>query len=121
LWFVGNYLVTIEHLHSQHHASLRDNIPSVRVYANLHPDVVDRPISASIAGQIRSMRLDEQVADSGGCDRLNVIEIPLKALPLSVAVNSSTGNFAIGLQTRVLIYALNSKSVTGSRRIFRLF
>ena len=91
----------------------------MRVYANIHHDAADRPISASIAGQIRSMRLDEQVAESGSCDRLQVIEIPLKVSPMSVAVNSSTGNFAIGLQTRVLIYEVSCKNVAGSHAIFR--
>ena len=91
----------------------------MRVYTNLHPENVDRPISASIAGQIRSMRLGDQVADTDICDRLNVIEIPLKSSPVSVAVNSSTGNFAVGLQTRVLIYGLNSRNVAGSHPFFR--
>jgi len=103
----------------QHHISASDDISSVRVYTNLHPDAVNRPISASIAGQIRSMRLDEQVADIDSCDRLNVIEIPLKASPLSVAVNSSTGNFAIGLQTRVLVYEFSSRKFVGSHQSFR--
>ena len=91
----------------------------MRVYTNLHPDTVDRPVSASIAGQIRSMRLDEQVAGSGSCDRLNVIEIPLKVSPMCVSVNNSTGNFAVGLQTSVLIYELNSRNVAGSHGFFR--
>jgi len=104
-------------------------INSVRVYANLRSDVGRHPISACVAGQMRSMRLDghvadsdgcdRQVADSDGCDRLNVIEIPLKSSPKSVAVNGSNGNFAVALQTRVLIYGLSGTKVAASQQYFR--
>jgi len=92
---------------------------SVRVYTNLHPDVGIHAVSASVAGQIRRMRLDEQLVDSDSFDRLNVIEIPLKASAKSVAVNSSVCNLAIGLQTRVLIYGLSGMKVVGSQYCFR--
>ena len=85
---------------------------SVRVYTNLQHNVADHPITATVAGQIRSMRL----VDTDSSDRLNVIEIPLKASPKSVAVNSSTCHLAVGLQTRVLVYGLSGKKAA---RCFR--
>jgi len=95
----------------------------VRIYTNLHPDVGPdagrHAVSASVAGQVRSMRLDEQVADTDSFDRLNVTEIPLKVSPKSIAVNSSACNLAVGLQTRVLIYGLNGTKVAGSQHCFR--
>ena len=77
----------------------------MRVYTNLQHNVADRPISATVAGQIRSMRL----VDTDSCDRLNVIEIPLKASPKSIAVNRSMCHLAVGLQTRVLVYGLSGR------------
>ena len=91
----------------------------MRVYINIHPDVGHHVISASVAGQMRSMRLNGQLADTGNCDRLNVIEIPLKASPKSIAVNSSLCNLAVALQTRVLIYGLNDTNIAGSQHCFR--
>ena len=118
LWFAGDFLVSIEHLSAQYHASIDEDVDSVRVYTNLHCDVTRQPISASVAGQIRSMRLDGPIV-GGSSDRLNVIEIPLKASPKSIAVNTSMCHFAIGLQTHVLVYGLSSTKVAGSQRCFR--
>jgi len=115
----GSFLVTVENCDAQHRASPADGTRSVRVYTNLHPDTTDSPISATVAGQIRSLRLDKQVADTDGGKRLNVIEIPLKASPKCIAVNSSTGHFAVGTQTRVLLYGLSSKKIAGVQRFFR--
>jgi len=119
LLFAGNFLVTVESLGGQHQASVDEDTSSVRVYTNLHRDAARRPINVSVAGQIRSMRLEGQMVDGDSSDRLNVIEIPLKASPTSIAVNSSMCHLAIGLQTRVLIYGLNGKKADGSHQNFR--
>ena len=111
-WFAGNFLVTIERLSVRHHSSLAEDVDSARVYTNLQHNIADHPISATVAGQIRSMRL----VDTDGCDRLNVIEIPLKASPKSIAVNSAMCHLAIGLQTRVLVYGLSRKKAGGCFR-----
>jgi len=65
---------------------------------------------------MKSMRLEEHAIDSDSSDRLNVIEVRLKASPRSIAVNDSTCQFAIGLQTRVLIYGLSGEEAAGSQR-----
>jgi len=104
--------VTIERLSTHHHTLKSEDILSVRVYTNLHHDTAHHAVSASVAGQLRSMRLDGSTVDNDSCDRLNAIEIPLKASPKSVAVNSSMCQFAVSLQTRVLIYGLNSGNRT---------
>jgi len=65
------------------------------------------------------MRLDEEISDGDSVDRLNVIEIPLKSEPKHITASSSTFNFAVGLQTRVLIYGFNGTMFSGSQRFFR--
>jgi len=65
------------------------------------------------------MRLDEEISDGDSVDRLNVIEIPLKSEPKHITASSSTFSFAVGLQTRVLIYGFNGTMFSGSQRFFR--
>lgn len=95
-----------------------EDVDSVRVYANIRAGVGHRVISASVAGQIRSLRLNGQLTDADSCNRPSVIEIPLKDSPKSVAVNSSMCNLAVAVQTRVLIYGLSSMKIDGSLHCF---
>jgi len=96
------FLATLEESSDRYDTENR----SVRIYRNWHANRDGQPMRARVAGHSTSIRYDEDLED-----RFEVIEIPLKGDPTTLAIDGHTGILGVAIGKTLLVYGMCNKIV----------
>jgi hypothetical protein len=106
-----DYVATIER-------SDGDDDRVLRIYLNWQADLSKNPMRVRVAGNLKSLKY---AAEEDEGQRLQAVEVPLKASPVCIACDDHTGNLAVGFHKTVLIYGLCCKREANSDLIYEDF